>query len=952
MSNLVKGKCVGFVYRYYSSSKGKKGTKYSNTLILPKTKLPLRLEKAALLERDNRLKTVLESKDLFKWQQENLEGSTFVLHDGPPYANGDLHMGHAINKILKDAVLRYRILKRQKVHFIPGWDCHGLPIELKVSKCNLSTNVEPMEVRQKAKQFAEKTIVKQKQVFRSWGIIGDWDNNYTTNDASYMKKQLTDFYCLYKEGLIFRDLKPVYWSPSSRTALAEAELEYNKNHKSIAIITKMEIKYFTITGNFNKEKIYALIWTTTPWTLPCNQAISCKANISYSLVRSSSNNELYVIASKLLEDISQKLNITLEVIRNFLGHELIGSKYYHPLFEDYLLPIVLSDYVSDDKGTGLVHIAPAHGPEDFVVALKYKLPVKSFVNKLGCYTENVGSDLNGHFVLGTGQEIVLKKLENKILHCEEYIHSYPYDWRTKKPVILRASHQWFINTDKIKDKAIELLEDVKIYPKSNNETHKKTLISQLKKRPYWCISRQRVWGVPIPVFYEKSTEKALVDESIINHLCDLIDKNKGFDFWWQLPVKDLIPSSIIEKLGIMEENISKGQDILDIWFDSGISWSTVLDDKIADLYLEGVDQFTGWFQSSLITSVALRNRSPYKSLYVHGFAVDENKQKMSKSLGNVIYPDDIVKGSKKRKAYGIDVLRWWVVCHASRENVVEVSDSTLQACTDEVQKIRSVLRYAVSILNDFSENEKIEKNSLQIIDKYLLHLLWKYGISTQQMYENYHFSKIGIDTVNFLTNSVSSLYYPAIKDRLYCEFENNPSRRAAQFVLLEIFNVVTRNVAPMVPHLAEELYDSLSVKKEDSIFKTCHTINNNWNNDTLNDFVEKVLLSVKKDLHKSVGANVAPYKIWLTLTEDFYKIISNMQPDAHKMKSELCDFFQISDIEVDVENLSGKNYIFKFEKSSLFVCDRCRRFSADKEYELCNRCSSVVGKIHKESLIN
>ncbi|XP_013137867.1 PREDICTED: isoleucine--tRNA ligase, mitochondrial isoform X2 [Papilio polytes] len=637
--------------RAKSSAEAKTKT-YSHTILFPKTLFPARSNNAIKEE----VQKMAQFAELYTWQRENLKGPEFVLHDGPPYANGDLHMGHAVNKIIKDINNRSQILQGNKVHYVPGWDCHGLPIELKALQKakNSSKNVSSQEnIRQIARDFALETVAKQKAAFQSWGIMADWDTCYLTLDKKYVQNQLRQFYKMYKSGLIFRALKPVYWSPSSKTALAEAELEYNPQFKSKEVYIKFPMDTVPeVASNFSGKPISALVWTTTPWTLIANKAICYSANLTYSIVTLNNKpDELFVVASAQIECLRNILGVEIEKLIDFDGKELKGM-YYKSLLTSEKLPFLEASHVTEGKGTGLVHTAPAHGPDDFLVALKNNMPVECNVDESGRYI-NLDNRFNGLYVLGDGQDAVINVLVGSIVHQSVYVHSYPLDWRTKKPVIIRASQQWFIDTAALKDKALAGLDKVVLLPPSSAGQSRQGFRAQLEKRPYWCISRQRAWGVPIPVLY--SGEKVIVDDGIIEKLCSLIESNDT-DVWWTCDVRDLIPDDVRNKYNLDNQEVTKGNDIMDIWLDSGLSWQT-LDGRRADLYSEGVDQLTGWFQASLLTSLALTGEAPYESIFVHGFVVDEKKRKMSKSIGNVIDPYTIINGDKKQQGYGVDTLR-------------------------------------------------------------------------------------------------------------------------------------------------------------------------------------------------------------------------------------------------------------------------------------------------------
>ncbi|KAK5642697.1 hypothetical protein RI129_008864 [Pyrocoelia pectoralis] len=913
-------------------------TKYTNTVLLPQTKLPLRLDKKKLIERDKSINNLSSCNDLYEWQRENCNGPEFVLHDGPPYANGTPHLGHCVNKILKDTVLRSKIIQGTKVHYKPGWDCHGLPIELKAVTSNVG-KMTPLEIRSRARKFAENTITVQKAAFQSWGVIGDWNNRYLTFEKEYIINQSEKFIQLYEKGLVFREVKPVYWSPSSRTALAEAELEYNAQHNSTAIILKLKLANCPFYQE--NEDMYALIWTTTPWTLPCNQAICFNSTVLYSVVKLGDKPGLFVVATNLIKELSKTLNTELKIITTFTGESLQGVTYYHP-FTKEVLSFLPSSHASDVKGTGLVHTAPAHGHDDFIVALKHKLPISSLVDEDGCYSSSMQAALKGLFVLSDGTNTVINMLKEDILHTENYVHSYPYDWRTKQPVIIRASKQWFIDTNQIKDKAIEVLQDVKVFPKFNDEMCRTMLSTQISKRPYWCISRQRCWGVPIPVFYNVNSEEPIVSRKILHHLFTLMDKH-GSDYWWQLPLSELLPKDFNVPL----DEIEKSEDIFDIWLDSGVSWSNALEgDQVADMYLEGVDQFTGWFQSSLMTSVALRSKSPYKSIYVHGFVVDQNGLKMSKSLGNVIDPSNVLEGGNGMKSYGIDTLRWWIVCHANSDSITHVSTNVLQASADEVQKVRSVLRFALGALFDYEENT-IHNTPLLIIDKYMLHLLYNFHNHVFQAYNSYEYNKLSQSINNFVTNPVSSLYYLAIKDRLYCDEQYSPSRKAAQFVLLQLAKIITKCIAPTVPHLAEELYLHFPQKHKESFFHLQPLdVEKSWYNPEIAELMENVILKIKRELHKLVGTNTLSQNVQIRLSEITSQQLKETSLEVNK---ELADILQVSNVEIS-QDLNTKDNVFDIQirDSSLYMCDRCRRHSAEFENDLCNRCNYVCNTLKIE----
>nr|CAD7263658.1 unnamed protein product [Timema shepardi] len=916
---------------------------------------------------------------LYAWQRKNVTGPEFVLHDGPPYANGKPHMGHAINKILKDITLRHKLLQGHKVHYVPGWDCHGLPIELKVLQGDSAkqSSLSAIDVRKKARDVAVEAIAKQQSVFRCWGILADWDDCYYTFDTRYIKNQLWQFFHMFQLGLIFRDMKPVFWSPSSRTALAEAELEYNPSHRSTAVTARLRLTRLPEPlGAHTSEEVFALVWTTTPWTLPLTQAICFNPHLQYSLCTLDSSGCAYIVASELVDSLRGKLNKTITALATFPGSCLSEASYQHPCCPEVELPFLPGDHVNVTKGTGLAHCAPAHGPDDFLTALKHNLAVECRVDRDGCFTDEAPGSLRGLPVLTKGTEAVLQLLSGDILHTENYVHSYPYDWRTKQPVIWRASHQWFIDTDRIKQTAMERLEGVSFHPKhSGISMSGGGLVSQLKRRPYWCISRQRVWGVPIPVLYHKVDGRAIINRSLLEQVCSLMDTH-GSDAWWSLPVEQMVSEEWLSEQKVTAQELEKGQDILDIWFDSGISWSCVLEDKVADLYMEGIDQFTGWFQSSLLTSVALKDRAPYRNVFVHGFAVDDKGRKMSKSVGNVVDPVDIVQGGKnphKQPALGIDTLRWWVSSHATQHATVPVSQSTLQDSTDAVHKLRLVLKFLLGALHDYpplTTREPESGDSFALLDQYMLHLLWELNqqvtplisicflllcpASVIEMYENYQYNKVCATLVNFVTNHVSAFYCHIIKDRLYCEHESDPRRRDCQTVLFYILETLTGAFAPVLPHLAEEIYlyhphytettretlwhvivqGSRSVFRGGVVSPSPH-----WNRAHLLQQMNTVL-----ELRRQINKAAPTPNTWETEAVVFsqgnvFKTLQLFQAEEYSSESQLSEILQVSSVRLSDEPNSVQVHL---ERSRNHLCARCRRYTSSQTDRPCPRCQQVL----------
>nr|XP_031845891.1 isoleucine--tRNA ligase, mitochondrial [Nomia melanderi]XP_031845892.1 isoleucine--tRNA ligase, mitochondrial [Nomia melanderi] len=918
--------------------------KYSGTVLLPQTQFPLQLNKEEKMKSDQYLTTKCGFSELYEWQRNNLREPDFILHDGPPYANGTPHMGHAINKILKDITLRNNIMQGKRVHYIPGWDCHGLPIELKAVQ---DVNVQdPLTIRQQAHEYAEKIVNRQRRAFQSWGVTADWKKSgcYFTNQSSYIKNQLHQFITLYEKGIVFRDFMPVYWSPSSRTALAESELEYNEKHQSKSVIVRLRIDEFPRTLNSLKNRIvYALTWTTTPWSLIANQALCFATNATYCVVEDVKGN-WNIIGEDLLKNVESKIG-PLKTITRIEGRELEGTTYFHP-FEEKTLPFLPAQHVTLNLGTGLVHTAPAHGREDFLVALDNKMPVVSMVDADGRFTEVAGPEFHGLSVLTEGTEKVLHCLEKDVLHVEMYTHSYPYDWRTKEPVIIRASNQWFFNINSVKDKALDCIKDIVIYPECNRASFTNALIAGIKDRPYWCISRQRCWGVPIPVVYSKTTGKPFTNRALVERLCHSIDEY-GPDCWWKYSEEKLIGLDAIKEMNVPPDDVEKGKDILDIWFDSGISWSAVLPEGKANLYLEGYDQFNGWFQSSLITSIALQGCPPYLTLYVHGFATDENGSKMSKSIGNVIDPEDVLLGGsnlEESPIYGVDVLRWWVASHGSQHTQVPVSKALLDGCEQSINKLRSILRFLLGALHSYHPVMDGEAD-YRIIDKYMLYRLYRYNEQMLQHYDNYNYHHASKTVLNFVTNDVSALYCFLIKDRLYCDEATSPSRVAVLQVLRGTLTVLLRTLAPIVPHLVEEVWLHHPDNRDQSERPFCHNtyeIPESWNDTGIAERIDAAF-RVRKQTGKM--AKGARWKLSVTIkaTKDDFPWLSLLHNEEEKSTSELCEILQVSSITlIEDEGITETQVEAKNIKSVL--CERCRRYPEARKDGLCLRCASILNK--------
>ncbi|KAJ8766408.1 hypothetical protein K2173_022467 [Erythroxylum novogranatense] len=808
--------------------------KYKHTVDLPKTTFGMR---ANALVREPELQKLWDDNQVFKSVVESNNGGSFVLHDGPPYANGDLHMGHALNKILKDIINRYKILQNYKVNYVPGWDCHGLPIELKVLQSldqDARKDLTPTKLRAKAAKFAKATVKTQMTSFKRYGVWADWDNSYLTLDPEYEAAQIKVFGQMALKGYIYRGRKPVHWSPSSRTALAEAELEYPEGHVSKSIYAIFKLTNVPPTsGGFLDEffpDLYLAIWTTTPWTIPANAAVAVNANLQYAVVEIQSNSEdasssghknrklgnvlkeqkkhFLVVASELVPTLEAKLGIKLVVKKTMLGSDLENCRYSHPI-DNRKCPIVVGgEYITTESGTGLVHTAPGHGQEDYVTGMKYGLPILSPVDDDGKFTEDAAM-FDGLDVLGDGNIAVVKCLDDQmsLLMEESYEHKYPYDWRTKKPTIFRATEQWFASVEGFRQAAMDAIGTVKWIPTQGENR----ISAMTSSRSDWCISRQRTWGVPIPVFYHVKTKEPLMNEEIINHIKSIISQ-KGSDAWWYMKIEDLLPEKYCDKASEYE----KGTDTMDVWFDSGSSWAAVLGQRNgltfpADLYLEGTDQHRGWFQSSLLTSIATRGKAPYLGVITHGFVLDEKGSKMSKSLGNVVDPRTIIEGGKNSKeapAYGADVLRLWA-SSVDFMNDVMIGAQVLRQISDMYRKLRGTLRYLLGNLHDWKVGNDVPYDDLPMIDKHALFQLENIVINIRESYENYQFFKIFQIIQRFVIVDLSNFYFDVAKDRLYVGGNVSFTRRSCQTVLSAHLLSIVRVIAPILPHLAEDVWQNL-----------------------------------------------------------------------------------------------------------------------------------------------
>lgn len=833
------------------------------------------------------------------------------------------------------------------MHYRPGWDCHGLPIELKArGKTQRPIRQQsPLEIRKEARQFAVSTVEDQKAQFRSWGVMGDWENPYLTMAPEYVEKEMRLCHRLIQSGLMFQRYMPVYWSPSSQTALAESELEYNPNHRSISAYIKFPLSPESC-DKLGVSACSLLIWTTTPWSLVANRAVCVKSDARYCLVKA--EDEYLVVGQEPLErnPVFKTTFGRHQVVKVLSGQSLTDLKYNHPLKSitgpEVSLPILSADHVTMTTGTGLVHTAPSHGPDDYLVGINHDLDLSCPVDENGCYLPDIGADLRGLSVLGEGnlRIVDLLKQSGHLLLQEDFFHSYPYDWRTKKPVIIRGSKQWFIDTSKLKGPSLDALKSVQILPDSWVQGFR----GVLEKRPYWCVSRQRVWGVPIPVFYHKETKEVLSTDKVIDRCCEL-NRSEGTDFWWNMSAQDILMGT-----GVNGEDYEKGGDILDVWFDSGITWNT-LPERPADLYLEGLDQFSGWFYSSLVTGMALEKQAPYKNIFVHGFTVDEQGRKMSKSVGNVVDPRDLINGTKKKKPYGVDTMRLWVAAHASQSSSIEIGDSIMDSTKQTMNKIRNSCKFLLGNTHNLSSRDQLlTYEELRPTDKLALVHLANYWEDISVYYDKMKFNRVCLKLDHYLTNDLSSFYFHITKDRLYCDQEHSLRRRSAQTVLFHFLETIKASLAPIAPILVHEIENSHPVLI--SSFGAPVVPSNAWKDKTLESFFQP-LFDLKSKLTKEIGdSNLKSHDVLAITTSP-----QSLPPDMDELdfaeflqvpKVSICERFNFDNLKASTDDIVVKNdtLTLRARQTKGCFCPRCRLNTAIIGSELCQRCDTVMRSLH------
>ncbi|WP_184403594.1 isoleucine--tRNA ligase [Geomicrobium halophilum] len=917
---------------------------YKKTLLMPKTDFPMR---GKLPTKEPEQQAIWEEENLYQnLAEKNADKPLYVLHDGPIYANGDIHVGHAMNRILKDIIVRQRSMDGYNAPYVPGWDAHGLPIETALTKKKKidRKKMTVAEFRQACEDYAWEQLDIQRNQFKRLGLIGDWEHPYVTLTSDFEANQIRVFGEMARAGHVYQGKRPVYWSPSSESALAEAEIEYHDKRSPSIYVS------FSVTDGQNilEEGDNIVIWTTTPWTLPGNLGISVHPEYEYSIFRY--EGKRYVVASKLYETVVEELEWKeAEIVTTVKGQDLEHVVTKHPFYERDSV-VMIGDHVTLDAGTGAVHTAPGHGEEDFLIGKDYGLEALCPVDHKGVFTDEAPG-FEGEFYDKANKTITETLEENKALLKLQFItHSYPHDWRTKKPVIYRATEQWFVSVDNMRDDLLEAIGRVKWQPKWG-ETR---LYNMVRDRGDWCISRQRSWGVPIPVFYAEDGT-AIINDETIDHVAHLFRKH-GSNIWFEWETKDLLPENFTSSHS-PGGTFTREMDIMDVWFDSGSTHEGVLaerDDvqRPADLYLEGSDQYRGWFNSSLITGVAVTGEAPYKMILSHGFTLDGNGQKMSKSLGNVIDP------VKVTKQLGADILRLWVASVDFQADV-KISDEILKQVSESYRKVRNTLRFMLGNLHDFHPaTDRVETQDLQDMDLYMRERLNDLIKRVQEGYRQYDFSTAYQAIHHFCSIELSAFYMDVAKDLLYCDQADDPRRRSLQTVMYDAIVALTQLITPITPHTAEETWDYIPGTKTNFVQLTDmpepvrvenrEEVKERW--ETLLAVRNDVLKALEEARENKVIGKSLEAKIIVTVPEPAYDwLIQLRQPEK---------LFIVSEVAVqksEAEAPNGEIAVVEVEAATGDTCARCWHVAddigVDNEFpDLCGRCANVVASYSLEDL--
>ena len=928
---------------------------YNQTINLPKTDFPMRgnlpKREPGFLADWNQ-----DSNALYHALMKKNEGKPlFLLHDGPPYANGNLHMGHALNKVLKDFIVRYKNMAGFQAAYVPGWDTHGLPIERQAIKAYGMDRdkASVSEFRQKCEAFAREHVDTQREQFRRLGVIGDWEHPYLTLTHDFEAKQIEIFGEMAKKGYIYKGLKPVYWCPHDETALAEAEIEYQDEPCS-SIYVKFAVtddKGVIEKAIGTKENVYFVIWTTTTWTLPGNLAISVNPFFEYDLVKVP-NGEVYVLAKELVESVMKAAGIdSWEVLATLLGSDLEMMKTKHPIMDRESV-IITGEHVTLDAGTGCVHTAPGFGADDFIVCQKYNIPIIVPVDGKGYATADAGKYAGMYYEKTT--PVILDDLreQNALLAIEDIVHSYPHCWRCKNPIIFRATEQWFCSVDALKDDAVKACHEITWLPGWGEER----MTSMIMERSDWCISRQRIWGVPIPIFFCKDCGKPLVNEQTIALVSKLF-REKGSNAWFELDAADILPSDVQCECGC--HSFDKETDTMDVWFDSGSSWAAVIEQREGqpvpvDVYLEGNDQYRGWFQSSMLTAIATKGIAPYKTVITHGMIVDEERQKMSKSLGNGISPQEILN------QYGADILRLWVSSADYRQDM-RISKEMFKHLSQNYLKIRNTARYILGNLDGFDpKTDAVSYEQMCELDRWALMKLNELVAKVIKGYDDYEFHVVLHAIHKFCVVDMSNFYLDVVKDRLYCEDKQGVLRRSAQTAMYEILDALVRMIAPILCFTADEIWQAMPHRDGDDpaniVLNQMPKVQEAWafaaeDADKwekligLRDDVNKALEEARKN--KVIGK---PLEAWVTVYAEGEVAALLERVPADELAA-LCIVSKLRMVRGAGEGMQGENLPeirVAIERASGEKCERCWMYvdsigQDSKHPTLCARCASVVG---------
>ena len=921
---------------------------YKDTIFLPKSSFEMR---ANLPQKEPKILAEWEKENIFTKLREKSKGrEKFILHDGPPYANGHIHMGTALNKILKDVIVRTQQMAGKDSIYVPGWDCHGLPIEWKIEeqyrkKGQNKDDIPIVQFRQECREFAEKWIEIQKKEFRRLGVEGDWENPYLTmsNQAeAQIVRELGKF--LIDESL-YKGARPVLWSVVEKTALADAEVEY-EDHVSNTIYVKFKITKSSINELIESNIV---IWTTTPWTIPGNRALAFGKDLEYSLfevtkIRDGSLaniGEKIVIANELKDQVFSEIGVDdTKVIKKFLGKNLIGTDCEHPFKSigyNFVVKALEGDFVNLDQGTGIVHIAPGHGADDYNLGIKHGVDIIQTVEDDGKYNHHARG-FEGEHVYKVDQKIADKLKElNKLLFQGTLTHSYPHSWRSKAPLIFRNTPQWFISMDKkdLRKIALKSIDETIFYPSQGQIR----LRSMIETRPDWCVSRQRVWGVPLPIFVNIKTGKPLRDINVINRIADIYEK-EGSDTWFNEDPKRFLGNDYSIK------DYEQIKDVVEVWFDSGSTHAFCLEKRKdlkwpASMYLEGSDQHRGWFHSSLLESAGTRGRAPYESVLTHGFVVDGKGRKMSKSMGNVIAPEKVIS------QYGVDILRLWVVASDYYDDL-KLDNSILKAQSDSYRRIRNTFRYLIGNLEGFDKKEQIETDQFPELEQYILHRLWEVDQIIKECVQNFNFHLMFTTLLNFCSNDLSAFYFDIRKDTIYCDSINSKNRRSARTLLNYIFEYLVRWLAPSLSFTCEEAWkargNKSSIHLEDFLITQDSYCNQNLNNKWSKiKQIRKVITAAleKKRAEKIIGSSLEAH-IDIYLEENIYEIVKDISFDEVAISSSATlktlekksNGFKVDDIDGILVSVTK----FKGEK-----CQRCWKYRKELiNNEICNRCDEAI----------